>query len=168
MIRIGQSMDIHPLKEGYDLTIGGVKIENEKGLVGHSDADALVHAIAESIIGALGLGDLGTHFPDTEDKYKGVSSLTLLAEVVSMMEKNHYQIGNVDSLILIEKPKMAPHINKMKENIAAVLKCPKELINIKATRAERLGFVGKEEGVVCQAVVLLVVARQTLGGKMHV
>lgn len=167
MIRIGQSMDIHQLEEGRQLVLGGVQIDHHKGLVGHSDADVLTHAIAEAILGSLGLGDLGKHFPDTDDKYKGISSLVLLDMVVQTMEEKGYQIGNVDSLILIEKPKMAPYIEAMKKNIAQVLHCEEELINIKATRGEKLGFVGREEGVVAQAVVLLVVGKEMRGGLMH-
>ena len=154
-MRIGQSMDIHQLIEGRKLILGGVTIENDKGLLGHSDADALLHAIIESIIGALGLGDIGTHFPDTDEKYRGADSLKLLAETYQMMVERGYVIGNVDSIIVIEKPKMAPYISKMRENIAKVLKCDMEQINVKATRAEKLGFVGEGKGVLAKAVVLL-------------
>lgn len=164
MIRIGQSMDVHQLQEGRPLILGGVLINHNKGLVGHSDADVLVHAIAEAILGALGMGDLGAHFPDTDEKYKGACSLDLLGEVVQLMEKNHYQIGNVDSLIMIEKPKMAPHIEEMKNNVAKILHCSTKQINIKATRAEKMGFIGREEGAMAQAVVLLVKASEPLEG----
>ncbi len=154
-MRIGQSVDIHQLVEGRDLILGGVKIEHTKGLLGHSDADVLVHAIMESIIGAMGLGDLGKHFPDTDPKYKGISSIKLLEETYKMMMEHGYQIGNVDAIILAEKPKMAPHIPLMKENIAAALHTDTRNINIKATRGEKLGFVGHEEGMVSMAVCLL-------------
>lgn len=156
MIRIGQSMDIHQLEEGRDLILGGVNIPHTKGLVGHSDADALTHAIAEAILGALGLGDLGKYFPDTDPQYKGISSLKLLEKVQEKMKLLGYQIGNIDSLILIERPKMAPYLEVMKQNYATILNCLPSQINIKATRGEQLGFVGREEGAVAQAVVLLI------------
>lgn len=155
MFRIGQSSDIHQLAEGRRLILGGVEIEHTKGLVGHSDADALLHAIAEAVIGALGEGDLGKHFPDTDPQYKGISSLILLEHVTRLMEAKGYRIGNVDALIMIERPKMAPHISAMRKNIAAALRCGEEQVNVKATRGEKLGFVGREEGVLAQAVVLL-------------
>lgn len=155
MFRIGQSSDIHQLAEGRRLILGGVEIEHTKGLVGHSDADALLHAIAEAVIGALGEGDLGKHFPDTDPQYKGISSLILLEHVTRLMEAKGYRIGNVDALIMIERPKMAPHISAMRKNIAAALRCGEDQVNVKATRGEKLGFVGREEGVLAQAVVLL-------------
>jgi len=154
-MRIGQSVDIHQLVEGRDLILGGVKIEHEKGLLGHSDADVLVHAIMESLIGAMGLGDLGKHFPDTDPKYKGISSILLLEETYKMMEANGYEVGNIDAIILAERPKMAPHIPLMKENIAKALHCDLSRINIKATRGEKLGFVGNEEGIVSMSVCLI-------------
>lgn len=155
MIRIGQSSDIHRLVEERDLILGGVKIEHTKGLEGHSDADALLHAIAEAILGALALGDLGKHFPDTDPRYKGANSLDLLRAVKMLMNKEGYMIGNIDSLIMIEKPKMAPHIDEMRKNIANALNCEISQVSVKATRGEKLGFVGREEGVLAQAVVLL-------------
>ena len=155
MIRIGQSTDIHKLVEGRELIIGGVKIEHEKGLLGHSDADVLLHAIIEAIIGAMGLKDIGTHFSDKDDKYKGISSMVLLEKTYEMMKENGYKIGNVDSLIMIERPKMAKHLDKMRENIANALHTDLNNINVKATRGEGLGFVGEEKGVQAQAVVLL-------------
>ncbi|MBR2825505.1 MAG: 2-C-methyl-D-erythritol 2,4-cyclodiphosphate synthase [Solobacterium sp.] len=154
-MRIGQSTDIHRLVEGRDLILGGVKIPHEKGLEGHSDADALTHAIAEAILGALALGDLGHHFPDTDEKWKGVNSLIILKEVKKMMKEKGYQIENVDSLILIERPKMKPYIEEMRKNYSDVLECSIDQISVKATRGEKLGFVGREEGVLAQAVVLL-------------
>ncbi len=154
-MRIGQSTDIHKLVEGRDLILGGVKIPFEKGLLGHSDADVLLHAICESIIGALGMGDLGRHFPDTDPKYKGADSMILLAAVEELMRNNGYRIGNLDALVIIEKPKLAPYINQMKENVAKILNCPLQDINIKATCAEKLGFIGSSDGAVAQAVVLL-------------
>ncbi len=155
MFRIGQSSDIHQLQEGRALIIGGVEIPHHKGLLGHSDADALTHAIAESILGALALGDLGKHFPDTDERYKGMNSLFLLREVYEKMRAKGYVIQNIDALIMIEKPKMAPHIEQMRSNIAGVLYCDMDQISIKATRGEKLGFVGREEGVLAQAVCLL-------------
>jgi len=154
-MRIGQSTDIHPLVEGRPLILGGVLIDHPKGCLGHSDADALTHVIAEAILGALALGDLGKHFPDTDPKYKGISSLLILKEVVKMMKVKKYRIGNIDALILIERPKMAPHIPLMKERLCGVLECGIDQLNLKATRGEGLGFIGHEEGVVAQAVVLL-------------
>lgn len=154
-MRIGQSSDIHRLVEGRKLILGGVEIEHSKGLLGHSDADALSHAVAEAILGALALGDLGHHFPDTDPQWKGANSLVILEKTAEMMEEKGYSIGNVDSLILIEKPKMAPHIQKMRENFAKALHCDLSRISVKATRGEGLGFVGREEGVLAQAVVLL-------------
>ena len=150
MFRIGQSSDIHRLQEGRKLILGGVEIAHEKGLLGHSDADALTHAIAESILGALALGDLGTHFPDTDERWRGVSSLFLLSQDCEMMEAEGYAIGNLDALIMIE-----PHIMKMRENIAHCLHCGIGQVSIKATRGEKLGFVGREEGVLAQCAVLL-------------
>lgn len=155
MIRIGQSTDIHRLVEGRDLIIGGVKIEHDKGLLGHSDADVLLHAVAEAIIGALGLKDIGTHFSDKDPKYKGIDSMILLAKTYDMMAERGYRIGNLDCLVMIEKPKMAPHIDKMRENIARVLHTDLENVNVKATRGEGLGFIGEEKGAQAQAVVLI-------------
>lgn len=155
MFRIGQSSDIHQLVENRKLILGGVEIPHEKGLLGHSDADALLHAIAESILGALALGDLGKHFPDTSDEFKDMNSLWMLKEVYKMMDQHGYEIQNLDALIMIEKPKMAPHILKMRENVANALHCDLTQVSIKATRGEKLGFVGKEEGVQAQCIVLL-------------
>lgn len=155
MLRIGQSIDIHQLCPGRDLIIGGVKIDHDKGLLGHSDADVLLHAIIESIIGAMGLGDIGKHFPDTDPQYKGISSMFLLEKCYQLMDEHGYEINNLDSIILCEQPKMAPHIQKMKENVAKTLHCDVSQINIKATRGEKMGFVGRQEGIVAQAVVLL-------------
>lgn len=155
MFRIGQSIDIHQLVEGRDLYIGGVKIDHDKGLLGHSDADVLLHAIIESIIGALGLGDIGKHFPDTDPQYKGISSMVLLEHCYQLMNQEGYEINSLDSIIMCEAPKMAPHIQKMRENVASKLHCDVSQINIKATRGEKLGFVGRQEGMVAQAVVLL-------------
>ena len=154
-MRIGQSTDIHRLAEGRKLILGGVEIPYEKGLVGHSDADALTHAVAEAILGALALGDLGRWFPDTDPKWEGCDSQVILKECARMMKERGYRIGNVDSLILIERPKMAPHIQRMRENFAAALDTSVDNISVKATRGEGMGFVGRGEGVLAQAVVLL-------------
>lgn len=147
MIRIGQSTDIHQLVKGRKLILGGVEIEHEMGLLGHSDADALLHAIAESILGALALGDLGKHFPDTDERYKDMNSLWMLRQVYKIMEEKGYAIGNLDAMIMIERPKMAPHIPAMRKHVAEALCCDMEQVSIKATRGEKLGFVGREEGV---------------------
>ena len=155
MYRIGQSTDVHRLVEGRKLIIGGVEIPHEKGLLGHSDADVLLHAIIEAIIGAMGEGDIGKHFPDTDPKYKGISSMKLLEAANELMVSKGYRIENIDSLVRIEKPKMAPYIMQMRNNIASVLRFEIQQINVKATRGEGLGFVGKEEGVEAQAIVLL-------------
>lgn len=155
MIRIGQSTDIHQLVKGRKLILGGVEIEHEMGLLGHSDADALLHAIAESILGALALGDLGKHFPDTDERYKDMNSLWMLRKVYKIMEEKGYAIGNLDAMIMIERPKMAPHIPAMRKHVAEALCCDMEQVSIKATRGEKLGFVGREEGVQAQCVVLL-------------
>lgn len=154
-MRIGQSQDIHRLVEGRDLIIGGVKIPFEKGLLGHSDADALLHAIIESIIGAMGKRDIGTHFSDKDPKYEGISSLLLLDETYKMMKENGYKLVNLDSLIVIEKPKMAPYIEQMRNNIAEHLHCDVNQVNIKATCAEGMGFIGKGEGALAQCVCLI-------------
>ena len=154
-MRIGQSTDIHRFSEGRKLILGGVEIPFEKGLLGHSDADALTHALAEAILGALALGDLGHWFPDTDPKWEGCDSQVILRETVRMMKERGYRIGNADCLILIEKPKMAPHIQAMRENFAAALETDIGNISVKATRGEGMGFVGRMEGVLAQAVVLL-------------
>lgn len=154
-MRIGQSQDIHKLVEGRDLIIGGVKIPYEKGLLGHSDADVLLHAIIESLIGAMGLKDIGTHFSDKDPKYEGISSLVLLDETYKLMKENHYKLVNLDSLIVIEKPKMAPYIDEMRKNIAEHLHCELSQVNVKATCSEGLGFIGNGEGAMSQCVCLI-------------
>lgn len=155
MYRIGQSSDIHRLTQGRELILGGVKIAHEKGCLGHSDADVLLHAVAESILGALALGDLGKHFPDTDPKYAGISSMVLLKEVAGLMHEAGYVINNLDALIMIEKPKMAPHIEAMRKNIADCLSCDISQVSVKATRGEGLGFVGREEGVLAQCITMV-------------
>lgn len=147
MYRIGQSRDVHRLEKGLKLTLGTVEIPYEYGLVAHSDGDCLVHAIVESIIGALGLGDIGTLFPDSDSKYKNISSKYFLNEVKMLLKKHQYEIVNIDSSIHIEKPMMRPYVSIMKENIASCLGIDKNLVNIKATRGEKIGFVGRCEGI---------------------
>lgn len=154
-IRIGQGFDVHRLVTGRPLIIGGVTIPYEKGLLGHSDADVLLHAISDAILGALGAGDIGKHFPDTDPAYKDADSFLLLEKVWQLAEQAGYKLVNLDAVIMAEKPKMAPYIDRMRERIAQGLKAGKEQINIKATTCEKLGFVGREEGIASQAVVLL-------------
>lgn len=154
-MRIGLGYDVHPLVEGRKLILGGVEIPFEKGLKGHSDADALLHAIGDAMLGALALGDLGKHFPDTDPKYKGASSSILLEEINRMMTEKGYEIANLDSILVIEKPKMAPYIPQMIQNIARVLKISADRVSVKATCEEGLGFTGKGEGMAAKAVVLL-------------
>lgn len=154
-MRIGLGYDVHPLVEGRKLILGGVEIPFEKGLKGHSDADALLHAIGDALLGALALGDLGKHFPDTDPKYKGASSSVLLQAIMGMIEAKGYAVENVDSILVIEKPKMATHIPQMIQNIARILKVEQDQVSVKATREEGLGFIGKGEGMSAKAVVLL-------------
>lgn len=155
MYRIGQSIDIHQLVPNRKLILGGIEIEHTLGLDGHSDADALLHVIAEALLGALALGDLGKHFSDTDESTRGRNSSDIVSSVVAMMEERGYELNNLDALIQIERPKMAPHIPKMRSHIAALLHAQEDQINIKATRGEKLGFVGREEGVQASCVVLL-------------
>jgi 2-C-methyl-D-erythritol 2,4-cyclodiphosphate synthase len=154
-MRIGQSKDIHRLVEGRDLIIGGVKIPYEKGLLGHSDADVLLHAVIESLIGAMGLKDIGTHFSDRDPQYEGISSLVLLDKTYEMLRENGYHVVNIDSLIVIERPKMAPYIDLMRKNIAEHLHCDVSRINVKATCGEGMGFIGNGEGAMAEAVCLI-------------
>ena len=155
LMRIGMGYDVHELVEGRDLIIGGVKIPFEKGLLGHSDADVLVHAIMDAVIGALGKGDIGKHFPDTDERYKGADSIALLRHVRSLMEEEGYEIGNIDCVIIAQKPKMAPHIPEMRRIVAEALSMPEGSLNIKATTEEGLGFTGALLGISSHAVVLL-------------
>ena len=154
-MRIGQSKDIHQLVPGRDLIIGGVKIPFEKGLLGHSDADVLLHAVIESLIGAMGKGDIGTHFPDHDPAYSGISSLKLLETAYKMMEEEGYRLVNLDSLIVIERPKMAPHIAQMRKNIAECLHCDISQVNVKATCSEKMGFIGEGNGAMAECVCLI-------------
>lgn len=154
-MRIGHGYDVHRLVEGRRLIIGGVDIPWEKGLLGHSDADVLLHAISDAILGAVALGDIGKHFPDTDPRYKGADSLKLLEHVGELARKQGYVTGNVDATIVAQRPKMAPHIGTMRENIAAALGCVVDRINVKATTTEELGFAGRGEGIAAYAVALV-------------
>ena len=154
-MRIGMGYDVHKLIENRKLIIGGVNISYERGLLGHSDADVLLHAIMDSLLGAASLGDIGKHFPDDNEKYKGISSVFLLKEVGRLLKENHYSITNIDSTIIAEKPKMAPYINEMRLNIASALKIDINKINVKATTEEGLGFTGRQEGISSQSICLL-------------
>lgn len=151
-MRVGLGYDVHKLVEDRDLILGGVKIPHERGLLGHSDADVLVHAIMDALLGAAALGDIGKHFPDTDERYRGISSMELLKEVGRLLEEHLYVIENIDATIIAQKPKMAPHIPKMRENIAKVLGIDLDQINVKATTEEGLGFTGIGEGISSQAV----------------
>jgi 2-C-methyl-D-erythritol 2,4-cyclodiphosphate synthase len=147
--------DVHKLVEGRDLIIGGVKIPYEKGLLGHSDADVLLHAIMDAILGAAALGDIGKHFPDTDPKYKGADSIMLLKEVADLVDKEHYVIENIDATIIAQAPKMRPFIDEMRINIAQALRISLSQVNVKATTEEGLGFTGSGEGISSQAICLL-------------
>lgn len=152
MTRFGMGYDVHQLVENRKLIIGGVDIPYEKGLLGHSDADVLLHAISDALLGAAALGDIGKHFPDTDPRYKGVDSLKLLEEVGNLLAEKGYVVGNVDATIVAQKPKMLPHIPQMRENIARVLRVDMDQINIKATTEEHLGFTGSGQGISSYAV----------------
>lgn len=154
-MRIGMGYDVHRLTENRKLIIGGVDIPYEKGLLGHSDADVLLHAIMDALLGAAALGDIGKHFPDTDPAYKGISSIKLLEHVGKLLESNNCVIGNIDATIIAQKPKMAPHIMNMRENIANALNIDINQINVKATTEEGLGFTGTGEGISSQAICLL-------------
>lgn len=153
--RTGLGYDVHELVEGRKLILGGVEIPFEKGLLGHSDADCLVHAINDALLGALALGDIGQHFPDTDPQYEGISSLLLMRQVMDLVSKQGYRIGNIDSVIMAQRPKLAAYIPAMREAIAHTLGCDVTQVAVKATTTEHLGFVGREEGISCMAQVLL-------------
>ena len=154
-MRIGTGYDVHRLVEGRELILGGVHIPYEKGLLGHSDADVLLHAIADALLGAAALGDIGKHFPDTDPAFAGADSLKLLGETVRLAEEAGYVVGNVDATIIAQKPKLAPYLLQMKENISKVLKEDESQVNVKATTEEHLGFTGEGLGISAQAVCLL-------------
>ncbi|SFB61435.1 2-C-methyl-D-erythritol 2,4-cyclodiphosphate synthase [Cohnella sp. OV330] len=155
MIRVGQGFDVHQLTEGRACIIGGVNIPYEKGLLGHSDADVLLHAISDAVLGALALGDIGKHFPDTDEAFKDADSVVLLERVWALATERGYRLGNVDATIIAQAPKMAPHIPAMVDVIARALGANADQVNVKATTSERLGFTGRGEGIAAQAVVLL-------------
>lgn len=159
-MRIGTGYDVHRLVEGRPLVIGGVTIPYERGLLGHSDADVLLHAIADALLGAAALGDIGKHFPDTDPAYKGISSLILLERVGALLEENMFFIENIDATIIAQAPKMRPHIDTMRENIAGALHISTEQVNVKATTEEGLGFTGEGMGISAQAVCLLTSPRE--------
>lgn len=151
-MRIGQGYDVHKLTEGRDLILGGVKVPYEKGLLGHSDADVLVHAVMDALLGAAALGDIGQHFPDTDPKYKGISSIELLKHVGGLLDEHHYVIENIDATIICQRPKLAPYREQMAANIADALGLQINQVSIKATTEEGLGFTGSGEGIASQAV----------------
>ncbi len=154
-MRIGQGFDVHQLVEGRKLIIGGVEIPHGKGLLGHSDADVLLHAISDALLGAAALGDIGRHFADSDAKFKDIDSRILLREALHLVREQGYRVGNVDATIIAQAPKMAPHIFQMVENIASDLRVERSAVNVKATTTEQLGFSGRGEGIAAQAVVLL-------------
>ncbi|MDE3840574.1 2-C-methyl-D-erythritol 2,4-cyclodiphosphate synthase [Bacillus methanolicus] len=155
MFRIGQGFDVHQFAEGRPLILGGITIPYEKGLLGHSDADVLLHTVADACLGAIGAGDIGRHFPDTDPAFKDADSAKLLEEVWKLVKKEGYELVNADCTIIAQKPKMAPYIEKMRQRIAELLEAAPEQVNVKATTTEKLGFTGREEGIASQAVVLL-------------
>lgn len=154
-MRVGMGYDVHRLTENRELILGGVNIPWEKGLLGHSDADVLTHAVMDALLGAAAMGDIGKHFPDTDPAYKGISSILLLEHVSGLLREHHFEIGNIDATIIAQKPKMAPHIPTMRENMARAMGIDKSRLNIKATTEEGLGFTGREEGIASQAICLL-------------
>lgn len=154
-MRIGHGYDVHRLVEGRKLILGGVNINYTKGLLGHSDADVLIHAIMDALLGAAGLGDIGQHFPPSDDKFKDISSLKLLEQVTSLLKVQNFRVVNIDSTVILEEPKISKYIQDMKINIAKILQCDANLINIKATTEEGLGFTGAKEGIAAHAVALI-------------
>ena len=154
-MRIGHGYDVHKLVEGRDLILGGVKIGHTLGLLGHSDADVLLHAVSDALLGAAGLGDIGKHFPDTDPKYKGADSLKLLEIVAQRVKEAGYRVSNIDVTMIAQKPKLRPHIEQMEENVARAVGVDVSRVNVKATTEEKLGFTGTEQGMACHAVCLL-------------
>ena len=154
-MRIGFGYDVHALGKNRKLILGGVEVPHEMGLIGHSDADVLTHAIMDALLGAAALGDIGKHFSDTDPQYKGADSLKLLGRVARLLEEEGFKIGNIDSIICAQQPKLAPYINKMRQNISDKLLIPINCVSVKATTTEKLGFVGEEKGIAAQAVVLI-------------
>ncbi len=154
-MRIGHGYDVHALVEGRDLILGGVQVPYEKGLLGHSDADVLLHAVSDALLGAAGMGDIGKHFPDTDPQYQGADSLVLLSRVAALIREKGYFVSNVDVTMIAQRPKLAPYIPQMKGNIARTLGIPSDRVNVKATTEEHLGFTGEGKGMSCHAVCLL-------------
>lgn len=154
-MRVGQGYDVHKLVEGRDLILCGVKIPHKTGLLGHSDADVALHALSDALLGAAALGDIGRHFPDNDDSFKGISSMILLEDVIRKIGEKGLSVGNVDVTIICQKPKLMDYIPKMRENLSGVLKISEDFINVKATTTEKLGFEGREEGISAMAVCLL-------------
>ena len=154
-LRIGNGYDVHQLAPGLPLVLGGVRIPHTKGCIAHSDGDVLIHALCDALLGALALGDIGHHFPDTSDEFAGIDSRILLARVVSMVREAGWEIVNVDNTILAQQPKIAPHILPMRQTLAGILGIPEDAVSVKATTTERLGFTGREEGIAVQSVCLL-------------
>ena len=155
MLRIGHGYDVHAFAEDRKCIIGGVEIPCEKGLLGHSDADVLLHAVSDSLLGAAALGDIGKHFPDTDPKYRGANSLELLSRVVELLAGNGYKVVNIDGTVIAQVPKLAPHIDKMRKNIAEVLGVDVDCVSVKATTEEKLGFTGRKEGISAHCVCLI-------------
>lgn len=155
-MRVGMGYDVHRLTRDRELILGGVKIPFEKGLLGHSDADVVVHAVMDALLGAAALGDIGKHFPDSDPKYKGISSIRLLEQVGRLLEEHNYIIENIDATIIAQRPKLRPYIDEMEQNVAAALGLEKEQVNIKATTEEGLGFTGSGEGISSQAICMLI------------
>lgn len=154
-VRVGTGFDVHPLAEGRPLILGGVRIAHPRGLSGHSDADVLAHAVSDALLGAAGLGDLGMHFPPGDPRYAGADSLGLLVQVRTMIQARGWSIGNVDATVMAERPRLAPHLDAMRTNLARALGVPVDTVSVKAKTGEKLGYVGREEGIAAQAVALI-------------
>ena len=155
MIRVGQGFDVHKFEEGRPLIIGGIEIPHERGLVGHSDADVLLHTITDAALGAIGEGDIGRHFPDTDAAFKDVDSAILLEKIWELVNERGYVLGNIDCTVIAERPKMSPHIHAIQARVAELLKADVSQVNVKATTSEKLGFTGREEGIAAMATILL-------------
>lgn len=156
MIRVGQGFDVHKFEEGRPLIIGGIEIPHERGLVGHSDADVLLHTITDAALGAIGEGDIGRHFPDTDAAFKDVDSAILLEKIWELVNERGYVLGNIDCTVIAERPKMSPHIHAIQARVAELLKADVSQVNVKATTSEKLGFTGREEGIAAMATILLI------------
>jgi 2-C-methyl-D-erythritol 2,4-cyclodiphosphate synthase len=154
-IRVGFGYDMHRLREGRELWIGGVKLEHEKGLQGHSDADVLIHAVCDALLGAAGLRDIGYHFPDNAEEYRGIDSKILLKDTMRLLRDKGYDLGNIDATVCAEQPKLSPHIPAMQQTMAKVMEVDEERVSVKATTSEKMGFVGREEGIAAYAVALI-------------